>query len=98
MVLANRAAECLQLDRLLLEARSGKSAVLVLRGEPGVGKTALLDYTAQRALGFRTIHVAGVESEIQLPYAGLQLLCAALVDRLERLPLPQPDALATAFG
>jgi len=97
-MLADRDAECLRLDQLLLEARSGKGAVLVLRGEPGVGKTALLDYTAQRALGFRIIHVVGVESEIELPYAGLQLLCVSLVDRLDRLPSPQRGALGTAFG
>jgi DNA-binding CsgD family transcriptional regulator len=97
-MLAGRSAECVRLDQLLLEARSGKSAVLVVRGEPGVGKTALLDYTAHRALGFRIIHVVGVESEMELPYAGLQVLCASLVDRLDRLPSPQRGALGTAFG
>ncbi len=78
--------------------RSGRSAALVVRGEPGIGKTALLDYAAARADGCRVIRALGVESETELPFAGLQLLCAPLLGGLERLPPPQRDALETAVG
>jgi len=97
-MLFDRAAERLRLDRVLLEARSGKSAVLVLHGDPGIGKTALLDDVARRALGFRVIRSVGVESDMELPYAGLHLLCVSLVDRVGLLPSPQRRALDTAFG
>jgi DNA-binding CsgD family transcriptional regulator len=97
-MLFDRVEERLRLDRALLEARSEKSVVLVLRGDPGIGKTALLDDLAQRALGFRIIRSVGVESEMELPYAGLHLLCVSLVDRLGHLPTPQRGALSTAFG
>jgi DNA-binding NarL/FixJ family response regulator len=70
----------------------------VLRGAPGTGKTALLDYAAERAEGYRVIRAVGVEWEMELPFAGLHQLCGALLDRLDRLPHPQRDALATAFG
>ncbi|WNO70189.1 ATP-binding protein [Streptomyces sp. AM8-1-1] len=86
------------LDQLLDTARSGKSAVLVLRGEAGIGKTALLEYAAGRAVGFRTIGVAGVESEMELPFATLQLVCAPMMGRLQELPEPQSNALSVAFG
>jgi DNA-binding CsgD family transcriptional regulator len=72
--------------------------VLVLRGEAGVGKTALLEYLAKRASGCRLARAAGVESEMELAFAGLQQLCAPMLERLDRLPGPQRDALATAFG
>jgi DNA-binding CsgD family transcriptional regulator len=78
--------------------RAGQSRVLVLRGEAGVGKTALLDYLLERASGCRIARAAGVESEMELTFAGLQQLCAPMLDRLRRLPGPQGDALATAFG
>jgi DNA-binding CsgD family transcriptional regulator/tetratricopeptide (TPR) repeat protein len=78
--------------------RDGESQVLVLRGEAGVGKTALLGYLSQRAGDCRIARTAGVESEVELAFAGLQQLCAPFLDRLERLPPPQRDALATAFG
>ena len=97
-VLIGRSEECSRLDRLLGEARAGASAILVLRGAAGAGKTALLDYTAGRADGYRVVRAAGVESEMELPFAGLHQLCAPLLDRLERLPSPQREALATAFG
>jgi hypothetical protein len=71
---------------------------LVLRGEAGVGKTVLLEYLLGRASGCRIARVAGVESEMELAFAGLHQLCAAFLDRLERLPSPQRDALGTAFG
>jgi DNA-binding CsgD family transcriptional regulator len=97
-MLRGRRAECLELDRLLEAVHAGQSAVLVLRGEAGIGKTALLGYTAEHAEGFRVLQAVGVESEMELPFAGLHQLCAPLLDQLERLPPPQREALATAFG
>ena len=67
-------------------------------GEPGVGKTALLEYAAGRASGCRVVRAAGVQSEMELAFAGLQQLCAPMLDRLDRLPVPQRDALRTGFG
>jgi hypothetical protein len=78
--------------------RAGESRVLLVRGEAGVGKTALLDYLVERASGCRVARAAGVQSEMELPFAGLQQLCAPMLDRLERLPGPQRDALSVAFG
>jgi DNA-binding CsgD family transcriptional regulator len=72
--------------------------VLVLRGEAGVGKTALLDYVLERASGCRIARAVGVESEMELPFAGLHQLCAPMLGRLEHLPAPQRDALQVAFG
>ena len=71
---------------------------MVLRGEAGIGKSALLEYLAQQASGCASARALGVESEMELAYAGLQQLCAPFLDRLERLPGPQRDALGTAFG
>jgi DNA-binding CsgD family transcriptional regulator/tetratricopeptide (TPR) repeat protein len=96
--LLGRNDECEALDDLIEAARAGQSQVLVLRGEAGVGKTALLDYVAQRAAGFRTAQATGVEADVDLAFAGLHQLCSPLLDRLGRLPGPQRDALATAFG
>ena len=93
-----RVAECDALDRLLAEGRLGNSAILVLRGAAGTGKTALLDYAGEGAHGYRVARVVGVESEMELPFAGLHQLCGGLLDGLDRLPSPQRDALATAFG
>ena len=86
------------LDRLLAEARAGQSRVLVLRGEAGVGKTALLDYLHERASGFRVARAAGVESEMELAFAGLHQLCTPMLSNLAGLPGPQRDALGTIFG
>jgi DNA-binding CsgD family transcriptional regulator len=97
-MLSDRGAECARLDQLLLDARTGRNAVLVLIGDPGIGKSALLEYAAERAEGYRIVRALGVESEMELPYAGLQLLCAPLLDGLGRLPRPQRDALGTAVG
>src|SRR4029079_16581787 len=83
---------------LLASVRSGLSRALVLRGEAGAGKSALLEYLVEHASGCHVVRAAGVESEMELAFAGLQLLCAPLRDRLERLPGPQRDALTTAFG
>jgi DNA-binding CsgD family transcriptional regulator len=98
VVLAGRVAECARLDRMLVAAQAGQSAALVVRGEPGIGKTALLEYTAERARGCRVLRAVGVESEMELPFAALQQLCAPLLGGLERLPRPQRDAIGTAFG
>ena len=78
--------------------RAGEGRALVVRGEPGVGKTALLDYLAGRASGCRVARVAGVQSEMELAYAGLQQLCAPMLDHAGSLPDPQHEALRTAFG
>src|SRR5216683_390254 len=86
------------LDELLSAIGAGESRALVLRGEAGVGKTALLEYLAERASGCGIARAVGVESEMELAFAGLQRLCAPMLDRLERLPGPQRDALGTAFG
>jgi hypothetical protein len=86
------------LDRLLDAVRAGESRALVVRGEPGVGKTALLDYLVEHASGCRVARAVGVESEMELAYAGVHQLCAPMLDRLQRLPDPQREALRTAFG
>ncbi|MCV7411175.1 LuxR family transcriptional regulator [Mycobacterium florentinum] len=93
-----RRGECSALEQLTSTARSGRSQVLVLRGEAGIGKTALLDFAAERAAGFRAARVAGVESEMELAFAGLQQLCAPFLDRIDGLPEPQREALDIAFG
>ena len=86
------------LDGVLDQARGGSSAVLVVRGEPGIGKTALLDYAAGRAVGFRVVRAWGVESEMELAFAGLHQLCVPMLGQLDQLPGPQRDALTVAFG
>jgi DNA-binding CsgD family transcriptional regulator len=93
-----RRRECDALDRLLADVRAGRSRVLVVRGEAGIGKTALLDHLAAGASGCRVARAAGVESEMELAFAGVHQLCVPLLDRLPRLPEPQREALATAFG
>src|SRR5204863_10195087 len=93
-----RSAERDVLDRMLEAARGGQSAVLVIRGEAGIGKTALLRYAARRASGFRVAQVAGVEAEMELPFAGIHQLCAPMFARLDALPKPQRDALSVALG
>ena len=96
--LRGRRSERETLDRLLEGVRAGQSRVLVVRGEAGVGKSALLEHLLARASGCRIAPAAGVEYEMELPFAGLHQLCAPLLDRLSRLPDPQSDALRTAFG
>jgi DNA-binding CsgD family transcriptional regulator len=97
-MLWGRGQQCRALDRLLAEVRAGRSRVLAVRGEPGIGKTALLGYAADAAPDFRVARAEGVESEMELPYAALQQLCGRMLDRLDRLPSPQRDALGVAFG
>ena len=86
------------LNRQLQRVRAGESSVLVVRGEAGVGKTALLEYVAERASWCRIVRIAGVESEMELAFAGLHQLCAPILDGLDGLPGPQRDALRVAFG
>ncbi|HET6870077.1 MAG TPA: AAA family ATPase, partial [Solirubrobacteraceae bacterium] len=96
--LLDRAREREVLDQLVAGVRGGQSRVLVLRGEAGVGKSALLDHLASSAPGCRIVRAAGVESEMELAFAGLHALCVPMVGRLAELPTPQRDALSTAFG
>ncbi|MCZ4603681.1 AAA family ATPase [Streptomyces sp. Lzd4kr] len=93
-----RRVECGVLDQLIGAVQAGDSRALLVHGEPGVGKTALLEYLTMQTLGCRVVRAAGVESEMELAFAGLHQLCAPLLDRLEHLPAPQRDALRTAFG
>jgi DNA-binding CsgD family transcriptional regulator len=96
--LLGREREREALGRLLQAAHSGHAGVLVVRGEPGVGKTALLEYAVNAGPEFRVVQMAGVEAEMELPYAAVQQLCSPLLEFMEGLPAPQRDALAVAFG
>jgi len=96
--LADRRAECAALHRLVEAVTVGESRALVVHGEPGAGKTVLLDYLAEQAAGCQVVRVAGVQSEMELAFAGLHQVCAPLLDRLEVLPGPQAQAVRTAFG
>lgn len=97
-MLLGRRAECARLDLLLAALRDGRSDALVLTGEAGSGKTALLEHALRTAAGVRVLRAAGAESERDLPYATLHQLCLPLLDGLDRLPAPQAEALATIFG
>jgi len=96
--LTDRRSERDLLDRLADAVRAGQSQALVVRGDPGVGKTVLLDYLTGRARGCRVMRATGVQSEMELAFAGLYQLCAPMLDRAEHLPVPQREALRTAFG
>jgi len=96
--LTDRHAERDMLDGLLAAVRAGESRSLVVRGKPGVGKTALLEYLVEQASGCRVARAVGVQSEMELAFAVLHQLCAPMLDRLEYLPAPQRDALRIAFG
>src|SRR3712207_6702665 len=98
VALSDRHDERAALDRLVDTVRSGRSQTLVLRGDPGVGKTALLDYLVDRAGECRVVRAVGVQSEMELAFAGLHQLCGAFLPRVERLPPPQRSALRTALG
>src|ERR671914_2613293 len=98
LMLHGRRRECTVLDGLFERARAGRSGTLVVHGEPGVGKTALLEYAIDSASDMRVVRAVGVESEMELPFAALHQLCAPMLDRLDRLPGPQRDALAITFG
>ena len=97
-MLRGRAQHCLTLDGLLADVRAGRSRPLVVCGEPGIGKTALLSYAADTAPDFRVARAEGVESEMELPFAALHQLCGRMTDRTGCLPRPQRDALEVAFG
>src|SRR5260370_31908252 len=98
VVLVGRSEELGVLDALVEAVRRGESRVLVVRGEPGIGKSALIRDLTDAAVGFRVETAAGVESEMELPFAGLHQLCGSMLDHLDRLPAPQRDALGVAFG
>ena len=96
--LRGRHTECAVLDRLLTEAQSGHSQVLVLRGDPGSGKSALLGYLSGHLANWHKLSAVGVESEMELAYSGLHQLCGPMLGDVSRLPGPQRDALETVFG
>ena len=97
-MLIGREREREQLDALLTEARLGRGRALVLRGSAGIGKTVLLDYAVQQASGFQVLHYTAVESEAELPFAGLQALLGRLLVRLPEIPEPQARALRAALA
>ena len=97
-MLWGREQQCALLSGLLADTRAGRSRVLVVRGEPGIGKTALLESAADTVPDFQVARTEGVESEMELPFAALHQLCGRMLDRLDRLPVPQRDALEVAFG
>ena len=97
-VLHGRRVEREALERLLAAVRGGQSRVLVVCGEPGVGKTALVESAIGSASGFGVLRAVGIESEMELPFAALHQLCSPILDRLDQLPGPQQDALGVAFG
>jgi DNA-binding CsgD family transcriptional regulator len=96
--LLDRVRECEVLDQLVSGVRAGQSRVLVLRGEAGVGKTALLEHLSATAEACRVVRASGIESEMELAFAGVHALCMPMLSRLARLPGPQREALSTAFG
>ena len=98
MTLQDRSLQVRALDGLLADVRAGRSRALVVRGEPGIGKTALLSYAAGAASEFQVAHAEGVESEMELPFSALHQLCGRMLHRLDRLPPPQRDALGVALG
>ena len=98
LVLCGRRDECAVLDGLLEDARGGQSGVLVLRGHAGIGKTALLEYAIGSSSDMRVLRAVGMEAEMEFAFAALHQLCAPLLDRLDGLPGPHRDALATTFG
>jgi hypothetical protein len=96
--LIGRTRECHALESLLDDVRAGRSRVVVVRGEAGVGKSALLRHGINAAADLQVLHVTGVESEMELPFAAVHQLCASMLDRLDALARPQREAAATAFG
>jgi predicted ATPase len=90
--LLGRRTECAVLDRVIAAVRHGESRTLMVRGDAGVGKTALLDYAVESAKDLRVLRAVGVESEMELPFAVLHQLCAPMLDGLQRLPAPPASA------
>src|SRR6201995_5079655 len=97
MTLIGRRSESAELERLIETVRAGRSAGLVVRGDPGVGKPALLEDALTRAHGVRVAATAGVGSEVEMAYAALVRLCQPILDRLDRVPGPQQDAFVDWF-
>src|ERR1700754_4454990 len=97
-MLRGRGDELAALDGLLDAARAGRRGMLVLRGEPGVGKTALLEHAIASASDFRLLRAVGVESEMEIAFAALHLLCSTVLDFVDRLPARQREALEITFG
>ena len=97
-MLLDRRVERGHIDRVLAAAREGLSGVLVLRGEPGIGKTALLDYAVEAAADLRVVRLAGIESEMELGFSSLHQALLPFLGGLEGLPAPQGAALGSAFG
>lgn len=97
-MLLGRRSECAVLDRLLEAGQAGRSGALVLRGEAGVGNTALLEYAIGSAADLSVVRAVGVESEREFAFAGLHQLCLPMLDRLKRLPGPQGEAHEVTFG
>src|SRR5689334_2960772 len=93
-----RSRECDVFDRLLADVRAGAGAALVVRGQAAAGKTTLFRYTARQATGFHVAHTAGVETEIDLPFAGVERLCGPFLGRLSGVPEHQRDAVSVALG
>src|SRR3954454_4455207 len=96
--LRGRSRECNALEELASKVEAGQSSALILRGEAGIGKSALLDHLGQHVAGYRVARGVGAESEMELPFAGLHQLCAPLLDRAASLPQPQREAVTTASG
>jgi hypothetical protein len=97
-MLVGRGVECAAVERLLLEARESRSGALVIRGEPGIGKSALLGYAIERAQDLRVLRGVGIESESELPFAALHRILLPVLDQVDGIPEPQADALRGAFG
>jgi predicted ATPase len=98
VVLLGRPNECEALDRVLNAARAGHGGTMVIHGEPGIGKSALLGYAMDSAAGFQVLSAVGNEAEKELPFAAAQQLCVPSLAALDQLPAPQRDALGVAFG
>jgi hypothetical protein len=96
--LLGRRSECQILDRVLGAAQASHGGAIVICGEPGIGKSTLLDYAMNSATGFRVLRSVGNEAEKELPFAAAQQLCVPTLDTLHELPVPHRDALGVAFG
>ena len=96
--LTDRSTECAAIDGFLRSVRSGQSRALVVHGDPGIGKTALLEYLAWTAAACRVLAVAGVQSEMEIAFAGLHQLCSPMLQHVGSIPDPQRDALQITFG
>src|ERR1700749_3428148 len=97
-MLPGRRRECAALDRLLETVRGGQSQGLVFPGEAGIGKSALLEYVQGAATGCRVVRALGVQSEMELAFAGVHQLCFPMLDLIDRIPVPQREALGVALG